>query len=226
MSVSSQTCVVLDHGMFLELALRLGRDMKKVYYACPWAEAMARYEKRKIGEGYDEIERVEDFYDVIDECDFAVWPDVYHGAEQRFLKDLGIPIWGSLGADDLECRKLAFKRLQEKVGAAIADYEVIDGLDGLRDHCRSVEGDRWIKMTTQYRGNCETFHHRNYISSRATLDRIGMEFGICQDELRFISEKPIKSEFEGGGWTATSWRGNIRNMPSKAGKRKTCATSL
>lgn len=199
LDLSKLACVVFDYGMFLELALRLGRDLGKVYYASPWEDAQARFEKRVVGEGYEEIERVENFFDVLDRVDFAVFPDVYNGGLQRFLRRLGMPVWGGNGADEMETNKIRFKRTLEKLGVPIAEYEILHGVEELREHCRDeATGERWIKLSPQYRGNCETFHHVDYKRTREKLDSLAKDFGLFQDQLSFLSEKPIKSELEGG----------------------------
>jgi len=191
------TAVVFDHGMFLELALRLGRDLKKVYYATPWETAMSRYESRVIGDGYEEIERVEDIFDVIEKVDFAVFPDVHHGGMQLYFERQGIPIWGARRGDRLELNKLMFKRLQAELGMNHADYDVIEGVEKLREHFKK-EKDRWIKITPQYRGNVESSHHEDYLSSRGFLADVSQQFGLFQDHIKFLSEKPIKAKLESG----------------------------
>ena len=79
----------------------------------------------------------------------------------------------------------------------VSEYEVINGLDKLQSHLRK-EKDRWIKMTPQYRGSVETFHHQDYESSREKLAELALKFGCMQDDVTFISEKPIPSKIEGG----------------------------
>jgi hypothetical protein len=51
-------------------------------------------------------------------------------------------------------------------------------------------------MTPQFRGSKETFHHKSYITSRQVLAELDLELGILP--VRFISEKPIKGDLEGG----------------------------
>ena len=197
--LSKKSCVVYDHGYFLELALRLARDVGTVYYACPWEDAMSRYEKRVIGEGYKEqgVIRVEDIHDVIDKVDFAVFPDVHHAGMQLYFEKQGHVVWGARRADSLELLKLTFKRFQEKVGMNYAKYDALNGLEELRKFCRQ-ETDRWIKISPQYRGTIETFHHEDYLSSRTVLDQMGVDLGIMQDDFKFIAERPIKAKLEGG----------------------------
>ena len=198
--LSKKSCVVKDHGAFFEVALRLARDFGKVYYTAPWESAFSKIDQAVIGDGFDEVERVPEIWDVIDKVDLVVYPDVHHAAEQLFIdKHIGCPLWGSRRADDLEIKKSMFKKLQKALGMEVAPYEVLRGLEKLREYCRNPENeDRWIKITPQFRGNRETFHHQNYSLTREILDAMGVEFGALQDILSFLSENTIDAKLEGG----------------------------
>lgn len=197
--LSKKSCVVFDHGYFFELALVLAREFGKVYYTTPWQSAQSKVDGAVIGDGYqdDGVERVDEIWDVIDQVDCAVFPDVHHAGMQLHIEKMGIPTWGARRADDLEIKKLMFKQFQAKHGMNFAEYDVVNGMEELRDYCRrSKNDDRWIKMTPQYRGSKETFHHKDYASSRQTLAEMDLEIGILP--VRFLAEKPIKGELEGG----------------------------
>lgn len=197
--LSSKSCVVFDHGYFIELALVLARDFGKVYYATPWQSAQSKIDGAAIGSGYQEqgVFRVSEIWDVIDKVDCAIFPDVHHAGMQLHIEKLGIPVWGARRADDLEIKKLAFKKFQSANGMNHAQYDVIQGLEELRDYCRQPKNeDRWIKMTPQFRGSKETFHHIDYQRSIQTLAEMDLDLGILP--VRFISEKPIKGTLEGG----------------------------
>lgn len=197
--LSSKSCVILDHGYFLELAIVLAREFGKVYYTTPWQSAQSKVDGAVIGDGYQDegVHRVDEIWDVIDEVDCAIFPDVHHAGMQLHIEKLGIPTWGARRADELEIKKLMFKKFQEAHDMNFAEYDVIEGMDELRDYCRhSKNNDRWIKMTPQYRGSKETFHHKDYHSSSQTLAEMDLDLGILP--IRFIAEKPIKGKLEGG----------------------------
>lgn len=206
MDLSSKSVVVFEHGIFLELAFRLSRDFGKVYYCDPlWEDAWAKIDHAVIGDGFDEIERVKEIWDVIDKVDLVVFPDTCHGSMQEFIASkVGVPVWGGRHSDNLEVRKMAFRKLQAKLGMEIPDYDVITGLDALREYCKDPENnDRWIKVTPQWRGNRETFHHTDYEETRLALDEMGLSFGPMQDVMTFLCEKNIKANLEGGVDTYT-----------------------
>lgn len=198
--LSRQVCVVLDHGMFVEVALRLARDVGKVYYVDPCAEqAFATIDHAIIGDGFEEIERVPEIWNVLDKVDFCVFPDVLHAGMQAHLANLGMPVWGSRRGDELELHKAAFRALQAKLGLEVPAYEVITGLAALRERCQDSSHDgEYIKITPQFRGNCETFKNRGWALTRELLDKMGGQFGAAQDVLRFLCEQPIEADLEGG----------------------------
>lgn len=199
--LSSKSVVVCDHGVFLEIALRLARDFGKVYYVDPtWEQACSRVDHAITGDGFDEIERVHEIWDVIEKVDLAVFPDTHNCAMQEFIeRNLQCPVWGGRGADWLELKKLAFRHLQEELKMNVPEYEVVHGLEKLREYCQNPDkADRWIKLTPQFRGNRETFHHVNYERTRILLDEMGLDFNIVQDVLTFICEKSIEANLEGG----------------------------
>lgn len=201
--LSSKACVVFDHGIFSWLAFRMAESFGKVYYVSPWESAWSKIDQAIIGDGFGEIERVEEIWDVIDKVDLAVFPDVHHGGMQLAIeKYVGVPVWGGRKADSLELKKLQFKKLQAELGMNVGEYDIVDGLDALREYCRKHK-DRWIKMTPQFRGNKETFHYEDYEEAQSHLDEMAVDFGILQNTIKFLAEKPIKAKLEGGVDTYT-----------------------
>ena len=188
--------------MFIELALRLARDFGKVYYVdSTWEQARSKIDHAITGDGFEgEIERVKEIWDVIDKVDCAVFPDTYHGGMQLFIEEhVGLPVWGGRRADSLELKKAAFRGIMRGLDMEVPDYVVVHGLEALREHCQDPNNDdQWIKLTPQFRGNRETFHHVNYERSRAMLDEMGADFNVVQDVLAFLCEKSIEAKLEGG----------------------------
>lgn len=199
--LSKKAVLVYDHGTFVEMAFRLAREggFGKVYYCTPWEEAFSRVEKAVIGDGFEEIIRVKEPWKLIDNAivDMVVFPDVHHAELQEHIEALGFPVWGARSADELELHKLKFKKLQDELGMNHAEYDVVEGLDALREYCQKNK-DRYIKLTPQFRGNRETFHHQTYEESRQKLAEMDLEFGPLGSVLKFLCEHPLKGELEGG----------------------------
>lgn len=197
--LSKKTALVYDHGCFVELAIRLAREFGHVYYCSPWEDSFSKIDKAIIGEGFDEVERVSEPWKLIDQSkiDLVVFPDVHHSEMQLHIESLGIGVWGARTADKLEVHKHRFKLIQKELGMNHAKYDVVRGLEELREYCRE-NPDRWIKASPQFRGNRETFHHKDYQSSLETLAEMDLEFGLAGKLITFLAEHPLKGKLEGG----------------------------
>lgn len=197
--LSKLSAVVVDHGYFFWLAERLARDFGTVYYnRIGWEDAQSTIDKAVIGDGHGEIRWVDEIWELLDkeEVDLACFPDVHHSKMQRHVERF-VPVWGARKADKLELGKLFWKKLQQEFGMDFTEYDLVTGIDQLREYCKR-EVDRWIKLTPQYRGTQETFHNKDYISSRSTIDQMAAHLGALQDVVQFVCEKSIKSNIEGG----------------------------
>lgn len=198
--LSKKKVLVVDGGFFICAAQRLARDFGTVYYCDPaWETAQTKYDHALTGVGLDGIERVKEVWDVIDDVDLVVFPDVLRSGMQLHIEKMGIPVWGARRADKLEINKLFFKQLQERLGMNFAEYDVVDSLDALRDYCKDPKNDgRWIKATPQFRGDKETFENVSYEESKEHLADMELRLGAIGSLLRFLAEKPIKAKLEGG----------------------------
>lgn len=198
--LSTKSALIVDHGAFVELAFRLAREYGKVYYCdATWQEAFAKVDHAVVGDGFDDVERVREPWGVIDagKVDVAIFPDVLRAEEQLHIERLGIPVWGGRTADRLELNKWSFKKIQEELGMPHAKYDVVHGMEELRKYCAENE-DRFIKVSPQYRGNRETFQHKNMAESLETLAEMDLEFGLVGKVLTFLCEHPLKGKLEGG----------------------------
>src|SRR5216684_5569527 len=89
--------LVVDNGLYIELALTLGRSelFDKVGYYTRWEEDFPYTKDAVIGAGFDEIEREMDLFAALNEYDAFVFPDNYWGGLQWSLRESGYPVWGS-----------------------------------------------------------------------------------------------------------------------------------
>jgi hypothetical protein len=88
-SHKSRTVLVYDNGLFVELAITLSKDFGRVLYYSPWESGYPRSNALRIGEGIKGVERVSSIWPHVDEVDLFVFPDVYGGALQQHLTDMG-----------------------------------------------------------------------------------------------------------------------------------------
>lgn len=188
-------CVV-DHGMFAEFALRLARQFKKVYYCNVWQRAFPRINELSIGDGFDEIERVDEVWHVKDRCDLFAFPDLLHSGVQRELAAQGKAVWGSRGADRLETDRQFFLRTLDKLGLEVAPHQVCRGLEQLRTYLFDRRN-QYIKVS-RCRGSTETRHWEDRKLSSGLLDELAVTFGPLQNEIPFIVFDHIEAVTEWG----------------------------
>lgn len=194
--LSDKTCLVFDHGLFVELALRLSRDFGKVYYHAPWERGFSLVNEAVIGNGFDEITWVDEIWDVIDEVDLFVFPDVLHSGLQLHLESMGKRVWGSRKGDALEIRRAYLKKVQQELGMHHPSYEIVRGMANLRDYLKD-HPDQYVKLS-KYRGMMETFHHTEYAQTEPLLDQLAVKFGSVKDVVPFLVEDPVVTDIEVG----------------------------
>lgn len=195
--VSESTVLIVDHGLFVPLAERLSRDFKRVLYYSGWECAFPHIEQCIIGDGFGVFERVDDVWEVKDEIDLAVFPDIGRSGLQLEFEKQGMPVWGSRRADTLEINRQKFHRLLGQVGLQVPKFEIVTGLSALRQHLQDKE-DRYIKIS-KYRGTIETTHFRSMSLDEGVLDLWAIKFGPVKEFIPFMVFEPIATDLELGG---------------------------
>jgi hypothetical protein len=196
MKPSEATVCVCDCGLFVSIARRLAREFKRVLYFSPWVTAFPTSNSMLIGDGFDDIERINRPWDRIDEVDLWVFPDVYFADWQNMLVRLGKRVWGARNGELLELYRDESKQLLKELGLPVAPYEVIEGMEALRAYLRDHE-DVWVKVSC-VRGDFETFHSENYDLSEPKLDEIEYKLGAKKFVAEFIVEDNIPDAVEVG----------------------------
>jgi len=198
-SIDQVTCCIVDHGAYLPLALKLAQSYKRVLYYTPWEESYPTVNKCCIGDGFEEIERCDDFWSIKSEIDLFVFPDILHGGLQEELTHQGFAVWGSGKADVIETDRLDFIGALQGVGLEIPKMVEIRGVTSLRMHLIDKE-DKYIKIS-RFRGTMETYHWRDYDVDRGWLDGMAVKLGPLADLIRFLVFDAIETEVEIGGDT-------------------------
>lgn len=197
--LSNRTLLCYDNGLFTSWAERLGplrEGFGRVLLYVPWKDAFPKSNWFSIGDGLPGVEKVTDFFDVIDEVDCFFFPDVYDGDLQEHLRDLGKPVWGSGKGEELELYRWETKKLLKEIGLPVQPVERIIGLDALREHLKEND-DKYIK-TSMMRGDFETFHHIRYDLSEPRLDELEHKLGARKQTKEFIVEDSISPALEVG----------------------------
>jgi len=197
--VKDITACVIDHGLFLPLALKLGQTYKRVLYWTPADRDFPILNEHVIGDGYEHVERCRDFWEHKKEIDLFIFPDVQHSGLQLELESQGFLVWGSRTGDELELNREFFHRQLGDYGLEVPKYVVVVGLTELRQHLREVE-DKYLKVS-RYRGSFETVHWRNWREDEGMLDVWAVHFGPIKELVRFLVFDAIETDLEIGGDT-------------------------
>lgn len=194
--LSKSTVAVIDHGLFHHVARRLARDCERVIYWTPWERAFPVIREANVGGGFDDVERVEDFWEIKSEIDFFVFPDIGFTGLQAELKSQGFPVWGCGIASDIEAYRGKFLKTLESVGLQVPPHTAIKGMAKLREFMKD-KTDRWIKMS-KWRGDWETVHWRDWALDEMTLVTRTAQIGPMAEELTYYVFEPIDTTIEDG----------------------------
>lgn len=193
-------CCVVDFGMIgVPMAERLARKpngFKKVYLFQEFEEDYTTLNKAIMGDGYQEFERVSDLWDVKNECDLFVFPDVQRSGLQLELEAQGKLVWGSRDGDCQELDRELFLKTLSEVGLEVPPHEVKVGVNELRAFLRDKE-DYYIKVSL-YRGSFETCHFRSWNLDESLLDSFATRFGPASSLIRFLCFPNIDTPLEIG----------------------------
>lgn len=187
---------VIDHGLFLPVALKLAETFKQTYYWTPVERDFPTIKEGIIGDGFARLTRTESPWEVKDQCDLFVFPDIGFAAMQEELVSQGYPVWGGRRADSLEKNRGKFLREISRMGMPVPKYERILGLTNLRLHLADLE-DKWIKIS-KWRGDVETFHWRSWAEDEATLDNYACVLGPAKELITFYVIDPVETDIEDG----------------------------
>lgn len=199
-AISEVTACVLDHGLGIGLAVELAKSYKRVLYQNLAAtDAFPSLNKCCIGDGYPGVEVIqlpEDHWDYKGDIDLYVFPDLYHGGEQRELESQGKAVWGSRHGDRLEIFRGRFLKALAETGLTVANHQALRGIDALRDHLRD-KTDHYVKIS-RYRGTMETFHWRDWQHDEGFFDEMSVDLGPFKNDLVFYAFPSIDTDIEIG----------------------------
>ncbi len=197
--VSDVCACVVDTGLFLNTARRLAQDCKRVLYWNPEVRAFPSLRQGAIGDGFEGVEWVAEFWNHLDDIDLFVFPDVHLGELQLHLEGMGKPVWGARRGQMLELKREYFLGLIAELGLDVPDYKVCHGLADLSDWLQDKE-DQYVKIS-KYRGDMETHHWRSWSMDSGWLDSLAVSLGPLASVMRFVVCPAIKTEIEIGGDT-------------------------
>lgn len=195
-SYKDKTALVVDEGLFIELARKLAKDFKRVMYYSPWKCDFPKSTNYRVGSGMEDIEKIDDMFDHIDETDIFVFPDIYRGDLQLYLESQGHRVFGGRKGEELELFRDDAKKLFKKLGLDVGKYEVITGLADLRTYLK--ENDKQYVKINSIRGDTETFYSPSYDQIEPKLDELEHVLGPTKFDMKFIVEEAIENAVETG----------------------------
>lgn len=190
--VKDKIALIYDNGLFCEQAVRLAQEFKTVWYYTPWKNAFPKSKMDMIGMGLEGVTRISNFFDYVEKADIIIFPDVYDGDLQLYLRSKGKRVWGSFKGDELELNRWESKQHMKKVGLAVQPIVKIKGLDNLKEHLKKVKN-KYVKISI-YRGDFETFYHKKYSLSEPIMKSLSDKMGPIANIIDFIVEDPISGE--------------------------------
>jgi hypothetical protein len=199
--LSSKSVCVCDSGLFVHVAECLATQFGKVYYHAPSQHVFPHLSDAVVGDGFDNIDRVEEPYHLIGNVDCWCFTDIGQGGFQQYLSSIGENVWGHHGADVLERRKGLFLSELKAVGLPVPPCTEFIGLDALRTILKERE-DVFIKVSN-YRGDWETAHWRSQKLDGGMLDCAAHRLGPFQNLITFYVFEPIDTDIEDG---IDTWR--------------------
>jgi len=195
--LSEITAIVVDNGMFVELARKLAQTYKTVYYNCANKCAFRKMNLSRIGYGYPEIEVIDTMWpDNFDEIDLFVFPDIGFPFEQTYLESIGKKVWGARKGEQLEQEREITKELLADIGLPVGEYDEIHGVDALREYLKTHK-EVFVKMS-EWRGTFESFYSPEYKLVEPKLDEVEFNLGAFKYISDFCVENALPDRVELG----------------------------
>lgn len=186
---------VIDKGIFLPIALRLAREAGHVSYWTPHEKAFPSV-KDIIGDGFEEIERVDSEWQDKENVDCWVFPDVGFAGMQNELLSQDRIVWGSLEVDAIEISRGRFIESLIETSLPVPPYKKVVGMTALREHLVDKQ-DKFIKVS-RFRGDWETLHWRGWGEDEVELDARSVKLGPWKELVNFYVFDKIEAEIEDG----------------------------
>jgi hypothetical protein len=196
MDLSTKTACVTCTPLFFSLAERFARDFKKVYLHSPVSGSFVTMNAGLVGTGLPNVEKVASLWDVVDDVDIHIFPDLGHAALQVYLEEHGHRVWGARHGDELEVFREVCKQLMEEHGLPVAPWDLVKGMDKLRAFLKAHER-QWVKLD-QWRGLTESWFSESYDLSMPKLDELEKDLGGFKDQVEWIVEDDLPDKVEIG----------------------------
>jgi hypothetical protein len=193
--------LVWDYGSMVEVARTLAKDFGTVYYYCPWKTDYSKSSELQVGDGFENIKWVLNFWDVWKDIDLFVFPQIMDGDIQEHLIENEKLVWGSREGEALEIYREDFLKYLEEIKLPTPKWKKVTGINKLRDALYSQKEKLWIKMDANERGNIETFPYLGdpEACELSIIMPLEKDLGSYAQQAVFIVMADIESTAEIGG---------------------------
>jgi hypothetical protein len=193
LDLSGKTILIWDQGAdYVHLAESLIEEYGTVLLYVPWESSFSTSKGLLAGSGLDGIEKVSDFWEHLHRADIVAFMDVGNYGLTQYLRDQGMPVFGSGNGGKLETDRWALKEACEQLGILAADAAPIHGVENLAKVLKSHD-DLWVKLSYM-RGETETYHHQTWMSTEDWLHDLSVRMGPYKALAQFIIEMPIADD--------------------------------
>lgn len=186
--LSRESALVIDYGYFPEMAKRMAEEYGTVYYGASWHSYNPTPDKCWMGLNIPSLIHMEEYDMVADNVDLLAFFDVGDHAKQEAYRRRGKKVFGAGCAELIELDRAHFKDVLKQAGLSGPPYEIIYGIDALRDYLKTREN-LWVKIDSKWRGIKETWFHEDWESSITTVDELAHTLGCFRNMFRFVVEE-------------------------------------
>lgn len=194
--LKTKSLLFFDFGQAFSTAEFLANKFGKVYYYVVWEQSYPSILTYGPGYGFDNIIKITDPWEVIDNVDIIFFPDVHNGGLQQWLRDNKYNVWGCGSGEQIEIDKIFLKKFLEQANLPTSKYKIIKGFDAL-ERLLKEKNNVWVKVL-KYRMDAETFHSKNYENIKSFLTTLKYRLGPALNYMDFLVEEAIDTKIEIG----------------------------
>lgn len=192
--LANKTVLFFDASAgFTQMAEAVVGDFARVLYYSVWETAFPLSRNYIPGTGLDGIERVDDFFDALDQADLVVFSDVGNGGLQEYLRRQGMPVFGSGAAAIVERDRWYLKSICQRYELNCAEAMPVTGIENLRMLLQAVTDEVHVKLT-RFRGDTETFKHQDPADTERRLNELALKMEPYGDRAEFVVEQNIEGD--------------------------------
>src|SRR6185437_13014748 len=125
--LKDKVALIIDNGIFFELALKISSYFKQSYFYVNWKESYPHILKAMVGSEWKNgkqlstfdgkpFTRVENMFDYLDKVDIIIFLDIYDNDLQEHLVQMGYPVFGGRKGEELELERWDTKQHFKKIG--------------------------------------------------------------------------------------------------------------